>query len=339
MIRWGILGLGRAATSFAEAIKEVENAKIISISSHSKKKLSLFGKKFNIIENYRFNTYQELINCEEIDAVYIGTLNNTHADLIIKSAKANKGILCEKPMAMNENQAKQVFIQLAKSKVFFLEAIAYRAHPQTKILNKLILDEEIGKIETIKSNFTFKVNNLIKLMPKHRLFNKKLGGGAILDIGCYPSSFSLLIAKLLQKKEKKIKFELENINGKINFRGTDDQAYTKIIFEDLFEAEFNIAINKKADNFINIYGSKGQIIIRNPWLPPKKSFIEVFTKTKSYVKEVNSKYSIYANCIRFASNSIEKKTINPSYPLMTWEDSMINMQILNQWKNKLYDFR
>ena len=173
----------------------------------------------------------------------------------------------------------------------------------------------------------------------HRLFNKKLGGGAILDIGCYPSSFSLLIAKLLQKKEKKIKFELENINGKINFRGTDDQAYTKIIFEDLFEAEFNIAINKKADNFINIYGSKGQIIIRNPWLPPKKSFIEVFTKTKSYVKEVNSKYSIYANCIRFASNSIEKKTINPSYPLMTWEDSMINMQILNQWKNKLYDFR
>ena len=336
MIKWGILGLGRAANSFAEAIKEVENAELFSIASLSKNKLNSFGKKFNIAENYRFNNYLNLIDSEEVDAVYIATLNNTHAELTIKLAEANKSILCEKPMALDENEAKQVFTQLAKSKVLFLEAIAYRSHPQTKVLNKLILEDEIGQIENIKSSFGFSARNLFKFIPKHRLFNKKLGGGAILDVGCYPSSFSLLIARLLQKKDQELEFDLENVKGKINFRGTDDEAYTKIIFKNQFEAELDVAITKKKQNLVTISGSKGKIIIKDPWLPNKKVFIEVINKTKKYEKEVVSKYSIYANSIKYVSDLIERKETNCEFPLMTLKDSIINMQIINKWKNKLY---
>ena len=336
MIKWGILGLGRAANSFAEAIIEVENAELVSIASLSKTKLNSFGKKFNIKENNRFNTYLDLINSEKVDAVYIATLNNTHAELTIKLAEANKHILCEKPMALDEDEANQVFTQLAKSKVLYLEAIAYRSHPQTKALNKLILEDEIGQIVNVKSSFGFPARNLLKFIPGHRLFNKKLGGGAILDVGCYPSSFSLLIAKLLQKKNQELKFDLQNVTGKINFRGTDDEAYTKIIFKNQFEAELDIAITKKMENIIIISGSKGKIIIKDPWLPKKKVFIEVIKKTKKYEKEINSKYSIYANSIKYVSDLIEKNEINCEFPIMTKEDSMINMQILNKWKNALY---
>jgi len=336
MIKWGILGLGRAANSFAEAIKEVENAELVSIASLSKNKLSSFGKKFNIAENYRFNTYLDLINSEEVDAVYIATLNNTHAELTIKLAEANKSILCEKPMALDENEAKQVFAQLTKSKVLFLEAIAYRSHPQTKVLNKLILEDEIGQIENIKSSFGFSARNLLKFIPKHRLFNKKLGGGAILDVGCYPSSFSLLIARLLQKKDQELEFDLENVKGKINFRGTDDEAYTKIIFKNQFEAELNVAITKKMENLIIISGSKGKIIMKDPWLPNKKVSLEIIKKTKKNEKVIVSKYSIYANSIKYVSDLIERKETNCEFPLMTFKDSMLNMQIINKWKNKLY---
>jgi len=336
MIKWGILGLGRAANSFAEAIIEVENAELVSIASLSKTKLNSFGKKFNIKENNRFNTYLDLINSEKVDAVYIATLNNTHAELTIKLAEANKHILCEKPMALDENEANQVFTQLAKSKVLYLEAIAYRSHPQTKALNKLIAEDEIGQIVNVKSSFGFPARNLLKFIPRHRLFNKKLGGGAILDVGCYPSSFSLLIAKLLQKKNQELKFDLQNVTGKINFRGTDDEAYTKIIFKNQFEAELDIAITKKMENIIIISGSKGKIIIKDPWLPKKKVFIEVIKKTKKYEKEINSKYSIYANSIKYVSDLIEKNEINCEFPIMTKKDSMINMQILNKWKNALY---
>jgi predicted dehydrogenase len=336
MIKWGIIGLGRAASSFAESIKEVENAELISIASLSKNKLNSFGKKFNIKENYRFNTYLDLINSEEVDAVYIATLNNTHAELTIKLAEANKSILCEKPMALDENEAKQVFDQLTRSKVLFLEAIAYRSHPQTKALNKIILENEIGQIENIKSSFGFSARTLFKFIPKHRLFNKKLGGGAILDVGCYPSSFSLLIARLLQKKDQELKFDLENVTGKINFRGTDDEAHAKLLFKNQFEAELNIAITKQMENSVTISGSKGKIIIKNPWLPSKKVFLEVVTNTKKYEKEIISKYSIYANSIKYASDLIERKETDCKFPLMTMEDSMINMKILNKWKNMLY---
>ena len=88
MIRWGILGLGKIAEKFGEAIQEVENAKLIAISSFNNSKLNFFGKKYNILEKYRFNTYENLLNCNEVDAVYITTLNNTHSELIIKAAKA-----------------------------------------------------------------------------------------------------------------------------------------------------------------------------------------------------------------------------------------------------------
>ena len=96
MINWGIIGLGNIAHTFAEAIKEISACNLKGIASLNKSKLGKFGEKYNIGERYSFNSYDELINCEEIDALYIATLNNTHKDLIIKSVEARKNILCEK---------------------------------------------------------------------------------------------------------------------------------------------------------------------------------------------------------------------------------------------------
>jgi predicted dehydrogenase len=203
MVNWGILGLGKAANSFAMSIKEVHNAKLVAAASLSKNINLNFGKKFNIKKEFQFNTYEELINCNKVDAIYIATLNNTHSNLIIKSAKSKKAILCEKPMSLNTFELKKVFTQLNSSKVFFLENIAYRSHPQTNKIIDLILNDEIGDVIKIESNYGFKVNPILKLKPGHRLFNKEFGGGAINDIGCYPVSFVILIASLLQYKKKK----------------------------------------------------------------------------------------------------------------------------------------
>ena len=333
MIKWGILGLGSMALKFAEAIQEVENAKLISISSLSKKKVESFSRKFDIDERYKFNTYEDLINCKEVDAVYIATLNNTHANLIIKSAEAGKGILCEKPMSITNEESNLVFNKLETSNVFFLEAIAYRSHPQTIELTNLISSGIIGKIEKIESSFGFPVNDFLKFIPKHRLFNKRLGGGSILDIGCYPVSFGMLIAKTLEKDEPKLEYEFTSVKGKINFRGTDDEAYAEIKFENLFNLEASISIKNKLDNSSTIFGSKGLLKVPSPWLPSKRSFIEVSNQKKKYKKEIISKYSIYANTIKIASDSIEKKQNECEYPNMTWGDSKKSTRILTEWIN------
>ena len=87
MIRWGIIGLGNIANKFAESIKEVNNSKLIAIGSSTQKKLLKFGNKYNIHNIYRFDSYQKLLECKEVDAVYISTINTSHAKLIIKSIK------------------------------------------------------------------------------------------------------------------------------------------------------------------------------------------------------------------------------------------------------------
>tara|TARA_B100000787_G_scaffold156730_1_gene133062 strand:+ start:1139 stop:2146 length:1008 start_codon:yes stop_codon:yes gene_type:complete len=335
MIKWGILGLGNMANKFAEAILEVENAKLVSISSLSKKKAESFGRKFDINERYRFNTYEELINCKEVDAVYIATLNNTHANLIIKSADAGKSILCEKPMSINNEELNLVFNKLNNTNVFFLEAIAYRSHPQIKELTNLISSDVIGNIEKIESSFGFSVKNFLKFIPNHRLFNKALGGGSILDIGCYPVSFGLLIAKILKKGDTPLKYTLVDSKGRINFRGTDDEAYTKIKFENLFDLEANVSIKNKFENSSTIFGSKGKLKVLSPWLPNKTSIIEVSNKIKKYKKEIICKYSTYANTIKIASDSIEKKKNECDFPNMTWQESKENSKILTEWKSRI----
>ena len=336
MVRWGILGLGSAANSFANAIKEVENAKLISIASLSKNKNFIIGKKFNIEKKYQFNSYEDLINCEEIDAVYIATLNNKHADLIIKIAKAKKGILCEKPFALNETELNDVIIQLNKTKVFFLENIAYRSHPQTPEIINQISNNNIGDLIKIESSFGFRVRPIYKLKPGHRLFNRQLGGGAINDIGCYPVSFSVLLAKLFQKQNEEISYNIVDANGKINFRGTDDDAFLKINFKNLFEANLQISIKQNIRKPTIIYGTKGKIIIPNPWLPNKNTSIELIIDENKDIKNIKSIYSVYANTIKAASDAIQKKNIYCEYPNMSWQDSIISSKILTEWKNYLY---
>ena len=336
MVRWGVLGLGRAANSFANAIKEIKNAKLIAISSLSKNKNSIFGDKFDIEKNFQFNTYEDLINCQEIDAIYIATLNDKHADLIIKSAKAKKAILCEKPIALNELELEKIFLQLNQSKVFFLENIAYRSHPQTIEIINQVSRKEIGEILSVESSFGFRVNPILKFKLGHRLFNKNFGGGAINDIGCYPVSFALLIARLLQKENKEILYNLIKAEVKNNFRGTDDEAYLQLKFNNFFEAKLNISITKKLTKPTMIQGTKGKIIVHNPWLPNKNESIELITNENRYVKNIRSNYSVYANTIKLASDNIEQKNNYCNYPNMTWDESIFISKILTEWKNYLY---
>ena len=336
MVRWGILGLGRAAHSFVNAIKEVENAQLAAIASLSKNKILTFGKIFNIDKSLRFESYEDLINCNKIDAVYIATLNNKHASLIIKCIDAKKGILCEKPMIMTTTEHNQVFERLYSSKVFFLENIAYRSHPQSIEIVNQILNDKIGDIIKIESSYGFKVNPILKFKPFHRLFSKKFGGGALNDIGCYPVSFAVLIARLFKDKSKDTSYNILNVQTKNNFRGTDDEGNLKINFTNLFDAELRISIRQKLNLPTIIYGSKGKIIIPNPWLPNKNASIQIINNENNFVKNIYSKYSIYANTIKAASDHIQQGIVYCKSPNMTLEDSLITSKILSDWRKYLY---
>ena len=137
MIKWGVIGTGHMANIFAESIQETDNAKLVAVSSRTKKSLEIFGDRFNIKENLRFISNEEICKSEDIDAIYISTLNNTHFDLIKLCAINKKNILCEKPFCLNLNEAKELQKIIIINKVMFFEAIAYLSHPQTSVIHDL----------------------------------------------------------------------------------------------------------------------------------------------------------------------------------------------------------
>ena len=170
MIRWGIIGIGNVAEKFAEAIKEVDNSKLIAIGSSKKEKLIKYGDKHKIENVYRFNSYKKLLECKELDAVYIATANTSHSSLIKEAIKAEKNILCEKPITINYQESKEIFDLLKNKKLFFAEAYPYRFHPQTKIIKDIIEKGEIGEIKSAEIKFGFAISKLLQFFsPKNRL--------------------------------------------------------------------------------------------------------------------------------------------------------------------------
>ena len=325
MVRWGVIGAGHMANIFAHSIQEVNNAKLVAISSKDNKNLEFFGDRFKIEKKFRFSNYEEICKINEVDAIYISSLNNTHFDLIKLVAMNNKNILCEKPFCLNLYEAVEIQKILKKYKVSFFEAIAYLSHPQTNHIFNLINNDELGEILSIESSFGFKVR---KIDPKSRLFNKELGGGAILDIGCYPLSFISLFL------ESKNQIEFKDTHGEMCHTNVDIEASANLLINNKIKCRIQVSLKEQFTNNTIIKGSKGTMVINSPWLPEKKVFLEVSAKNRYYKTFINSDVSVYANQIKNVSNKFLKKE-NPQSKLFDISKSLDNMRNLDYWINNI----
>ena len=312
MINWGILGMGRMGVSFANAIKETSNSKLIATASNS-------GKVFGNFEN---RSYESLINDKNIDAIYIATINNSHVDLIKKIIETQKKILCEKPIATSLQSFLEVEKLMLDKKIKFYEGIAYYSHPQTIEVLNLIDNDEIGNIEKIESTFGFKA----RYRPSSRLYNKELGGGSILDLGCYPISFFMLFAKLQEK--------IFISNKKLNYAksGVDDEATATLNYDNKFEGKIHVSIKSNLENSCTIYGSKGFIKVKEPWSPSNNDVIEISSKKHFYIKQIKSNLSVYANQIEKVSESFLNDNVKNN--LFDIQKSSINMKLIDNWLSK-----
>tara|TARA_Y100000389_G_C17424982_1_gene499031 strand:- start:621 stop:1619 length:999 start_codon:yes stop_codon:yes gene_type:complete len=331
MIKWGIIGLGNMSYKFIDAIKEIENTKVTAVASLSKKKSNDLINTIGIDESQYYTNYEDLIKSPNVDAIYIATLNNTHYDLIKECSLNNKKILCEKPMTVNYNEAKEVFNLIKDNNTSFLEAFVFRHHKQSQNLSDIIKKGEIGDIYKVESSFGYKVK---KTNPNSRIFNKNLGGGSILDVGCYTTSFCLMIAKIIfEQKVPNIK--IENIKGAIGVTGVDESAEANLIFDTNLKMYIKTSLREELKNNCIIYGSRGKIIISSPWVPDKKSILEIYSENSYYKQFLNSKLSAYAQQIDFFNkrNFNDKKNLVDTF--MSNEESLLNMKILSEWKNGL----
>ena len=338
-INWGIIGLGNIALSFAHAFKESNNSTLKGISSNNPDKIKVFQEKFNINKNYCFDNYEDLLECKDIDIVYIALPNSMHKEWILKSINSKKRILVEKPAFINLLDAEDIKDKIIDHNIFFAEAFMYRYSPQVLKVLELIKDETIGKPVSMVSNFgvnlltkknIFGFNKKKKIDKKNRLYNKELGGGAILDLGCYPVSFSILIASIISK----IDYDKFKIIKKMRDNGSldvDINSNLNLEFENGFISEVNASFSKNLGTETVIKGSTGVMRILNPWQADPPTII----LEGSINKEINLKYNndIYSYEISAISKNILEGKSNPDFPGISIHETIGITKILDRWLN------
>ena len=336
-LNWGIIGLGNIANVFCESFSEVNNANLLGISSNNLEKLEKFKKKFNIVQKYCFTNYNDLISCKEIDIVYIALPTTFHYEWIIKCIENKKNILVEKPATLNFQQMQNVKEKLSKTRLFFAEAFAYRFHPKIRKIIKIIKQNKIGKVHTMESVFG---NNLLtkkkffffekqkKIDPKNRLFNKELGGGVILDLGCYPVSLSILIASLLNN----IVIDdilLTDVRKFSFYTGVDIDSSVNLVFNKSFNAKIHASFKKSLGDSTKITGDKGSLTIKDIW-SGNSNLIEIHG-VDNYVEEIKIEKNFYSYQLENISNSCLNNNKEMIYPGMKVNETLLNMKIIDQW--------
>ena len=179
MIRWGILGSGRIARKFASDLKYVKNSELIAIGSRSMEGAETFAAEFPV--QYKHSSYEELVQNNEVDVIYIATPHNLHYENTLLCLNNNKAVLCEKPFAMNISQTKAMIKLAREKKLFLMEALWTKFLPHYNKTLEIIRNGDLGEIKSILVNFGFRPAPPVPA----RLFDPALGGGTIMDIGIY----------------------------------------------------------------------------------------------------------------------------------------------------------
>jgi len=335
VLNWGIIGLGNAAKNFATGFKDSKNSRLISVASKNDEKLNYFKKNYNLEEKNCYNSYEQILKNDNIDIIYIALPNSLHTEWIKKSAKSKKNILVEKPAAIYVNDLESALKEVKNNNIFFIENFLYRSHPQTLRLIKLIEENCIGRIYRIKCSFGNDALGGKKLFgyrfkkpnKNKRLFNKELGGGAILDMGCYPVSMINLLASVINKNLEIP--NLSNINIKTGITGVDEYASVTLNYNNDFNADIEASIINRLSNDLEIIGEKGKIYLKDPWFPNLESEIKIFLDKIQKTELVKTSYNIYTHQINQCSELIRGK--ENKLHLMNPNKSIGNMIILNNW--------
>lgn len=186
-IRWGILGPGQIAEKFATGLAELPDAELLAIGSRSAERAQAFAIKHGAPRAY--GSYNDLANDSDVDIIYIATPHPVHYPAALLCLESGKAVLCEKPFTVNSRQAAEL-IELARARnLFLMEAMWTRFLPLFVRLRELLAEKAIGDPVLVMADFGFSHSG----GPAHRLFNRDLAGGALLDVGVYTISLASMV--------------------------------------------------------------------------------------------------------------------------------------------------
>ena len=249
-VKWGILGTANIARwGMIPGMKQADNCELYAIAGRSAEKAKKYQEDYGFHKAY--GSYDELLMDEDVQAVYIPLPNSLHKEWVIAALKAGKHVLCEKPLALNADDAKEMFRTAEKEGRYLMEAYAYLHTPYVASLQEIVKSGAIGEVDYLETAFiTQDYKEDIRL-------HKELGGGAMYDLGCYCTT---MILSLVDSDPVFVRAGAE-----FSDLGVDKMTAGLIRFENGVRASFNVGmiLGKNTDfrfDRLYVHGNKGCIL-------------------------------------------------------------------------------
>lgn len=309
-IRWGILSTAKIArNAMIPALQESPMADVTAIASRDEDKAQSYADELGIPKAY--GSYEALLADPEIDAVYNPLPNHLHKAWTIRAAEAGIHILCEKPLALNTDECDQMIAAARANGVQLMEAFMYRYHPRIPAARKMVQEGVIGEIKTIDLSFTFNLADKTNIR-----YQPDMGGGSLMDVGCYCINFSRLLAGR----------EPVAVNARAHWSntGVDDQLTAILDFGDGLVAHFDCGINQGGRQRCIISGTEGYLELPMTF---NMGVVEtlIYEETGSETSRVHTFPAV--NMYRLIAEDF-MHTMGGSPPAFSIEDSLGNMRVI-----------
>ena len=259
IIRWGILGTGNIANSFATGVAPMPDAQLAAVGSRSQASADACGDRFNIPRSHP--TYADLANDPDVDVIYIATPHTLHLENTLLCLDAGKAVLCEKPFTINAAQARQAIERAQQRNLFLMEAVWMRYMPLMVKIRQMLAEGVIGQVRVVSADFGF----VSEAAPESRVFDPALGGVGLLDVGVYPISLAQMILGTPTK-----------VTGVAQLAptGIDEQSAFVFGYAGGEMAVLHNSLRTRTPQEAILMGTEGWIRIHTPWWIPQIMTLE-----------------------------------------------------------------
>ncbi|WP_328450332.1 Gfo/Idh/MocA family protein [Amycolatopsis sp. NBC_00438] len=327
-LRWGLLAAGTIAAEFAAGVDESRHGTLTAVAARSADRAREFATRFEIPKAY--SSYEDLLADPEIDAVYVSTPHPMHKEWAIAAAEAGKHVLCEKPLTVTAADAEVVIAAARKQDVFLMEAFMYRLHPQTRRLAELISCGAIGDVRAVDVTFSYATDD----GEAARLGDLALGGGGILDVGCYCTSLARLVAQAALGVDV---VEPEEVTGmaKLSASGVDEYATGLLRLPGDILARLSCGFRLAQEDAIHVYGTRGRLHVPRPaWIhalrkPVTSQIVLTPLDGAPEIIEIEASQGLFAR----EADHVAAHIADRQAPELTWAETMANMRTLDRWRD------
>jgi D-xylose 1-dehydrogenase (NADP+, D-xylono-1,5-lactone-forming) len=251
-VRWGLLGTARINRRLIPAMRAVARSTVVAVASREGARAEQHARDWDIPA--AVTGYQALLDREDIDAVYIPLPNSLHAEWVLAAIAAGKHVLCEKPLVVQLDDIARIARAAQAAGVTVEEGVMYRHEPLTREVTQLIADGAVGAVRAIVSGFTYAQGRAGDIR-----LDAALGGGALLDVGCYPVSYACLIAGRAARAA--------SAQARYTSGGIDEELAGVLRFPGDIVGQVYAGFRAAYRTWLEVLGSEGSLTVPNPFKP------------------------------------------------------------------------